>query len=186
MPVGAHGRSYARSSLAHGRRVPILQTKERNLEISMKLIASTPKPIRRKPLGTSLAEVVIAIAISSMSISATVTGYMLAAHRSEWSAYSLAAQSLAMQRMEQTRSAKWNPNGYPPVDMVKPTNFPMVLEILDVPIAGTNIVYATNITTITTVSANPPVKMVRVDCIWRFLNRGFFTNTIVSYRSPDQ
>lgn len=152
----------------------------------MKLIASILRPSRRTFSGTSLVEVVMAIAISSMSIGATVTGYVLAAHRSEWSAYSLAAQSLAMQRMEQARSAKWNPSGFPAVDQVQSTNFPMVLEILDVPIAGTNIVYATNFTTITSVSVNPPVKMVRVDCVWRFGNRGLFTNTIASYRSPDQ
>lgn len=128
----------------------------------------------------------MAIAISSISISATVTGYLLASHRSEWSAYSLAAQSLAMQRLEQTRSAPWNPSGFPAVDQLQASNFPMALEILDVPIAGTNILYATNFTTIATVSDNPPVKMVRVDCVWRFANRGLFTNTIVSYRSPDQ
>ena len=153
---------------------------------TMKFMAPSKVPSRRRSGGTSLAEVVIAIAIGSMSIGATVTGYVLAAHRSEWSAYSLAAQSLAIQRMEQTRSAKWTPSSYPPVDEVTSTNFPARLEILDVPISGTNVVYATNVTTITTVSASPPVKMVRVDCVWRFAHHGVFTNTIASYRSPDQ
>ena len=34
------------------------------------------------------------------------------------------------------------------------------------PFSKTNIVYVTNYTSILTVSTNPPVKMVRVDCVW--------------------
>ena len=152
----------------------------------MKLTSGTQRTSLRKRRATSLVEVVTAIAISSMSISATVTGYILAAHRSEWSAYSLAAQSLAMQRLEQSRSAKWNPTGFPPVDELQTTNFPVSLAILDVPISGTNIVYATNYMTISTVSVQPPVKMVRVECVWRYANRGLYTNAIATYRAPDQ
>jgi len=46
--------------------------------------------------------------------------------------------------------------------------------------------YATNFTTITSVSANPPLKLIRVDCVWSFMKHGIFTNTLVSYRAPDQ
>lgn len=131
-------------------------------------------------------EVVISLSISAITIGAIVTGYTLSTRRAEWSAYSLAAHSLAMQRLEQTRAAKWDPNGWPPVDELVTSNFPLRVEVLDIPISGTNLVYATNTTTITALSAQPPLKMVRVDCTWMFLSRGPFTNSVVTYRTSDQ
>ncbi|HTG45521.1 MAG TPA: hypothetical protein VK633_13425, partial [Verrucomicrobiae bacterium] len=110
----------------------------------------------------------MAVTILLLSSTAIVTGYVLSANRSEWSAYSLAAHSIAMQRLEQVRAAKWDPYAYPAADEVKGTNFPQLVEVLDVPISGTNIVYATNRTTITTVSSDPPLRMVKVECSWRY------------------
>ena len=98
----------------------------------------------------------------------------------------LAAQSLASQSLEQSRAAKWDPKGYPATDQLVSSNFPLKVQILDIPMTGSNIVYATNITSISTVSVNPPLKMISVECIWRLLERGLFTNTVVSYRAPDQ
>lgn len=131
-------------------------------------------------------EVVMSMALAALTIGAIVSGYLLSARRAEWSAYSLAAHSLAMQQMEQTRAAKWDPSGWPPVDELVSSNFPVKAEILDIPISGTNVVYATNLTTITSLSTSPPLKMIRVDCSWMFLSRGPFTNTIVTYRTSDQ
>ena len=131
-------------------------------------------------------EVVISLSISALTIGAIVTGYTLSTKRAEWSAYSLAANSLAVQRLEQTRAAKWDPTGWPPVDELVSANFPVKNEILDIPISGTNLVYATNFTTITTLSSSPPLKMIRVDCTWMFLSRGPFTNSVVTYRTSDQ
>ncbi len=136
--------------------------------------------------GISLIEVVISIAILGGAVGAIINGYVYATHQAEWSAYSLAAHSLAVQRLEQARAAKWDPQGYPSVDRVTQANFPVTTAILDVPLSGTNYVIATLTTSVTTVTANPPTKMVRVDCRWPFMNRGWFTNTIVSYRAPDQ
>jgi hypothetical protein len=59
------------------------------------------------------------------------------------------------------------------------------VNILDIPFKGTNYVYATNFTAITTLSTNPNLKMIRVDCVWRFLNQGMHTNTVVTYRAND-
>ena len=134
----------------------------------------------------SLVEVVLSMAIAAVAIGGMVYGYIMSAQRAEWSAYSLAAQSLAVQRSEQTRACKWDPSGFPPVDELVAANFPVVVDILDIPISGTNLVYATNWTTITTVSTTPALRMIQVDCVWKFMNRGVFTNTIVTYRGPDQ
>lgn len=141
---------------------------------------------RRGQLGITLVEVVISLAISAISIGAIVSGYVFSAKRAEWSAYSLAANSLAMQRLEQCRAAKFDVLTTPITDELTAANFPVISEILDIPRNGENVAYATNFTTITTISANPPLKMIRVDCVWPFKNNGMFTNTLVTYRAADQ
>ncbi len=124
--------------------------------------------------------------IVAVTIAATVNGYILAANRAEWSAHSLAAHSLVLQKQEQIRSATWNLTGDFPVDQVVSNNFPAVRAVLDMPLSGSNAVAAVVSTTINVISTNPAVKSVRVDCVWPFRERGSFTNTIVTYRSPEQ
>lgn len=136
--------------------------------------------------GITLVEVVLSIAISGITFGAIVFGYVMSARRAEWSGYSLAANSLAMQRLEQTRAAKWDVLTTPIIDELTATNFPDQVAIMDVPISGGNITYATNYTTITSISTDPPLKMVRVDCVWPFKGEGLFTNTLMTYRAPDQ
>src|SRR5256714_910544 len=110
----------------------------------------------------TLAEVVIAMAITVMSLAGVIMGYIFAIRQAEWSAYSLAAQSLATQRLEQTRAAKWDPRASPPVDEVITNNFPIVpTNVLDMPVSGTNIAYATNFTTISDVTnGGDPPKLI--------------------------
>jgi len=141
---------------------------------------------RRGEQAFTLAEVVIASGIAALSLGSVIYGYVMSAQRAEWSAYSLAAQSLAMQKMEQFRAAKWDPNGFPPVDQLVASNFPTEINILDIPISGSNVVFATNFATITQPSTNPPVKMIRVFCVWNWRGQRNFTNSISTYRAPDQ
>lgn len=154
--------------------------------LAMKLCFYAP---RRR--GFTLAEVVIATALTALVIGGSIYGYVTASQRAEWSAYSLAAQSLAMQRIEQARAAYWDPLALTNTDELVQANFPVVTtNILDIPISKTNIVYATNTTTITVLSTAPPLKMIRVDCSWPFTrSKGptkSFTNTIITYRAPNQ
>jgi prepilin-type N-terminal cleavage/methylation domain-containing protein len=133
----------------------------------------------------TLVEVLVSMMIVGIIITGLIAGFTQAEKQAEWSAYNLAAQSLAMQPLEQARGAKWDPYANPPVDQI--TNIPSkVTNILDIPITGTNIVYATNRITISTVSTTPPLKKISVECTWRFFTRGVFTNTVVTYRAPDQ
>ncbi len=140
----------------------------------------------RRKRGVTLVEVLLASVLAGLTMSGILYGYSLSARRAEWSAYSLAGQSLAMMRIEQTRACKWDPNGWPPQDFLLNASFPQRVDVLDIPTSGTNLVYATNTTTITQISTAPPLKMIRVDCTWRFASRGLFTNTVVTYRAPDQ
>ncbi len=136
----------------------------------------------------TLAEVAVAMAITAMSMAGVVAGYIFATRQAEWSAFSLAAQALATQRLEQTRAARWEPRLSPPLDELVATNFPTVpTNRLDMPISGTNIAYATNYTTITDLKpvVGYPLKMIRVDCVWSFRERAY-TNTIATYRAPDR
>jgi prepilin-type N-terminal cleavage/methylation domain-containing protein len=134
--------------------------------------------------GFTLIEVVITIGIVALVMHGTISGYVFSANRAEWSAYSLAAQSLAMQGVEQARAAKWDPQAWPVVDALGTTNYTQV-SVLDVPVTGTP-VFATNYVSISTVSANPPLRELRTDCVWRLNERGPFTNSIVTLRAPDQ
>lgn len=133
-----------------------------------------------------MAEVVVSIGVGGLMFGGILTGYVQSAQQAEWSAYSLAAQSLAMQRLESVRAAKWDPQASPPIDMVEAANFPALVEALDVPVGGGNSVMATSTVHVTTISADPPLKMISVQTVWPFRSRGVFTNTTATYRAPDQ
>lgn len=139
--------------------------------------------------GFTLAEVVISIGLAGITFAGVIYGYALTSDQAQWSAYSLAAHSLAMQGVEQAKSAKWDPQAWPPIDELGTTNYSQVAP-LDVPVAGGNIAYATNFVTVTTVSIVPPLRQLRSDCVWNLLNgarsRGLFTNTVITLRAPDQ
>ena len=152
----------------------------------MILNSSRNQTARNLQKGLTIIEVTISVAIAAMTIIATVGGYVFTAKKSEMSGYALAAQSLAVQGVEQTRACKWDLSDVPIVDELVSGSFPPKIEILDLPITGTNVTYATNFTTIGVVSTDPPLKSVRVDCVWRFsAEQPLRTNTIVVYRGPD-
>ena len=138
--------------------------------------------------GFTLAEVVVAIAVATLSFGGVIYGYVLTSDRAQWSAYSLAAQSLAMQGIEQARAAKWDPKAWPGVDELGVTNYTQV-DLLDVPVSG-RAVQATNYISVTLVSQDPPLRQLRADCVWRLFNgrrsRGPFTNTVITLRTADQ
>ena len=135
----------------------------------------------------TLIEMLVVSLVVSLAVTGITMGYSMAARRAEWSAYSLAAQSLASQRIEQSRAAKWDPLASPPVDELVATNFLEQVDVLDIPMFGTNQVYATIYTTINDLSDNQKsMKMIQVDAVWMFVDRGPFTNSVVTYRAPDQ
>lgn len=139
--------------------------------------------------GFTLAEVVISTAIILMTLGGVIFGYLKTTARAEWSAYSLAAQSLALQGVEQVRAAKWDPQAWPPIDELGTTNF-IQIEQLDVPKKGPP-VFATNHVSVSLVSSDPPLKELRADCVWVLRNgpsRNIdpFTNTVITLRAADQ
>jgi len=133
----------------------------------------------------SLQEVVFSMGIAAVAIGGLITGHSVSSQRALWATYSQAAQLQAVMRLEQTRVARWDPSANPQIDELVATNFPVLIDALDVPSVGTNSLWATNTTTISQVSASPPLRMVRVDCVWQDLARRLQTNTVVAYRVPE-
>ena len=141
--------------------------------------------------GFTLAEVLVSLAIATILFGGLVTAYVQSSYRAEWSGYSLAAQALAVQQLEQARAANWDINTSPPRNEI--TNVPPITAaILDMPVTGTNVVWATNYTTITSIpvtnTIGASIYMVRVDTSWPFVWGGkkrYFTNTVADFFAPD-
>ncbi len=130
----------------------------------------------------------MSLMIIGVAVVGIINGYSMAAKRAEWSGYSLAAQALAIQQIEQIRSARWDTQETPVIDNT--TNVPLTsVATMDIPIIGTNTIAATNYVSVTTivVSVTPPVtmKMVRVDTVWPWFDQ-YFTNSIATFRAPDR
>ena len=157
--------------------------------------------------GMTLAEVLISMVIVALVFTTIINGYLVGAKRAQWSGYSLAAQSLSVQCLEQARSAVWdiamNKNELTNMTLMGKSFDASTLtwsgyttNILDVPWKGTNYLMATNYMTIQTIYennyTNVPVQlqMVRVDTVWAFNAWGDFTvrlytNTTCTFLAPD-
>ena len=134
----------------------------------------------------TLVEVVVALAIAGLTMGGIVTGYIFCMNSSAKDALAMAANAKAMERIEQTRSAQWDTSTYPAVDQLVATNFPDLVVILDRSVSGSNILSATIKTDISQISVTPPIRRIRVDCVWQFKGVGLVTNTIETCRAPDQ
>jgi type II secretory pathway pseudopilin PulG len=150
----------------------------------MRLFSPKTRSARRK-MGFTLEEVVVAMSIVGLTVSGTISGYVMVAKRSDWATRSAAADAAVMQRVEQVRAARWDPLAAQAVDEVVSASFPQTTVKLDLPQKAEKPEQATVRTTIEQISDDPPVRLVRVDCAWASLDGRTFTNSIVVYRTPD-
>ena len=153
--------------------------------------ATTTRPARTPWLAFTLPEVMIAVVIVVIIFDGVLKAYIQFDNRMEWSGYSLQAQALSIRQLEEARAAKWDSQANPtPIDNV--TNLPtMTWTNIDIPIHGTNMVFATNYLTATNITINSidgaMVRFIRVDTVWGFKENGVtYTNTIATYRAPDE
>ena len=140
----------------------------------------------------TLAEVVVCLGIIAVVFGGILCAYMQNGYRAEWAGYNLAAQALAIQQVEEARSAKWDAAANELTNLF-PNNVRCTTNLMDLPISGTNKVYVTNFATLTlvSISSNPPVSVyfVKVDAVWSYLRKGqtaLFTNTVADYFAQDQ
>jgi type II secretory pathway pseudopilin PulG len=183
-------------------------TKERAVAAGSNVtIRSNTHRANRRAIGFTLAEVVISIAVTGLVFAGILTGYIQSTRRAEWTGYSLAAQALAIQQIEQARSAVWDystgtgRNELTNLNLTNPQYNSTTKKTtgyswatLDLPCSGTNIVRATNYVTIQMLYfnnvANPPVQlqMMQVDTVWPFTAGTavkYFTNSVATYFAPD-
>jgi type II secretory pathway pseudopilin PulG len=147
------------------------------------------KKISRRQAAFTLAEVVVCVAIVALVFGGIITSYIQGAYRAEWAGYNLAAQSMAMQQIEQAKTAVWDSSHNEFTNLVLQS-----WGILDLPINGTNKVYATNYVTVfnnvpISGDTNVWVQMVKVDTVWPYVRGGevlYYTNTIADYYAMDQ
>jgi type II secretory pathway pseudopilin PulG len=139
----------------------------------------------RGELAFTLIEVVVSSLVAGAVFAGILTAYIQAARFAEWSGYSLAAQALSIQQLEQARSAKWDTQSVPELD--ETVDIPSVTWTeLDVPRSGDNAVLATNYISMTNLTiATGRFKMIRVDTVWTFRQESF-TNSVATFIAPDR
>ncbi len=146
-----------------------------------------------------------------MVVGGVIYGYTEANRMADYTAMSLASESMAMQGIERARSANWNPTAYPMTygmngaDELGSTNtgggyvngLPIgpifsTIDYMDIPSKGTpdqtNFTsWVTNNVYVTNISLNPPLRQFRSDAIWTYPATGqLITNTVMDLRAPDQ
>ena len=151
--------------------------------------------VERKPrvlrAAFTLIEVLISFAILALVIAGVVYGYAQTNRFAEWSSMSLAAQSYALQGLEQLRAAKWDLQANPavddwPVPAGGTTNLPPQTDIMDIPVSGAPL-YVTNNIKLIQLSTSPQLREVWSQCVWTFPRTGqLYTNTVITYRAPDR
>ena len=140
----------------------------------------------------TLVEVVMSTFIIMLVFGAIIGGYIQTSYRAEWTGFSLAAQAAAVQQLESAKCAVWDPLQSPVQDEI--SNLPRVTStLLDLPVSGTNTVYATNYTTVTLLLITNGAYVysnyfVQVNTVWPFRWKNkttYYTNTIADYYAPD-
>jgi type II secretory pathway pseudopilin PulG len=138
---------------------------------------------KRNAVGAfTLVEVLVALCVFGAMTGGLIYGYVQVNRMAEWSAMSLAAQSIASQGVEQKLCATFDQLG---TNNTTYTYFGSNYS-LDIPVTGSPI-YVTNIVNVTQIRAVPILKQIRSDCVWQFpLTGDLFTNTVITVRATDQ
>jgi prepilin-type N-terminal cleavage/methylation domain-containing protein len=134
----------------------------------------------------TLIEVLVALAISGLTMGGMVTGYIYCTTSAVKAELAQAANARAMERVEETRSARWDTSSWPAVDQLVASNFPDTIVMLDLPGTNAGGTSASVQTQIAQISSSPPMRKIRVDCVWQFKGGEWITNTIETIRAPDQ
>jgi prepilin-type N-terminal cleavage/methylation domain-containing protein len=154
--------------------------------------------------GFTLVEVMVSLLILALVLAGVCYGYTEANRIVVWTSMSQAAQSFALQGMEQARSALWNPwDAYTNSDELPvSTNAVLVQpDFMDIPMKGspwtstftnyaylqTNYVYITTVSNSTAGNFASYLRQIKSSVVWRFpLTGQSFTNTVVTFRASDQ
>ena len=156
-------------------------------------------------IGFTLVEVLVSIIILALVLGGLCYGYTQANRVAVWTSMSQAAQSYALQGMEQARAALWNPwdiNNNED-ELPKSNGGPVLVQkdFMDIPMKGTpwtgtttnyvylqtNYVYITDVSNSTSGPFSSSLRQIRSSVVWTFpLTGKSFTNTVVTLRASDQ
>lgn len=151
----------------------------------------------------TLVEVLISVVLLALVLAGVCFGYTEANRIAIWCSMSQAAQSFAMQGMEQARAALWNPwDTYTNSDELPASTNPFVQpDFMDIPMKGlpytssytnytyyqTNYVYVTDITNSSQGFFIPYLRQIKSIVVWTFPFTGqSWTNTVVTLRASDE
>lgn len=159
----------------------------------------------------SLVEVLFAITVLALSIGGIVYGYSQANRLAVWSSMSAAAQSYALQGMEQVRAAQWNPWDYTTntgpwsENQITSPSTMIQQDFLDIPMKGipfstnagaaftnseffaTNYIYVTTVTNTQAGAFTSNLRQIESVCYWTFPFTGkMFSNTVITLRASDE
>ena len=161
------------------------------------MLAYCRKMIEREPhakrAAFTLMEVLISIVILAMVMAGIIYGYAQANRFAEWSSMSLAAQSYALQGLEQVRSAKWDLQANPKIDYLpapsdgSTISYAPQSDYMDVPATGAPFT-VTNCISLKRINPGsaPQLRQVTSVCYWKFPRTGqVYSNTVITYRAPD-
>jgi prepilin-type N-terminal cleavage/methylation domain-containing protein len=153
--------------------------------------------------GFTLVETMVSLGIITLLFSGILTAYIQSSRQAEWAGYSLAAQAVGIQQIEQARSGVWdysiNKNELTNLNLISWSYNPTTkvgtgyaTNVLDLPVSGTNVVLVTNFVTVKMLNltglTNVQVQMVTVDTVWPFRTsqgQRLFTNRTATYFGPD-
>ena len=142
---------------------------------------------KARTAGFTLPEVMISLVIMLMVFGAIINAYIQGSYRAAWTGYSLAAQAAAIQQLESAKAAVWDPSQINMDQIGGLTNPTYVM--LDLPVTGTNAVYATNYTTVILLQNGVYSNyFVQVNTVWPFRwknQTSYYTNTIADYYAPE-
>jgi type II secretory pathway pseudopilin PulG len=161
---------------------------------------------KRQHSAFTLVEVVMSIGIAAVIFGGIILAYTQSTRRAQWSGYSLAAESFAIQQIEQVRSSRWDPSDSSVTNEIFSLNLVPSSRVytnggyqgytwgnLDLPTSGSNYVRATNYVTVRyKYDAGTGVQyfVVRVDTVWPFSwgsgpSSRLCTNTMCTIVAPD-
>jgi len=141
----------------------------------------------------TLIEVLMCVTILALVMAGVIYGYAQTNRFAEWSSMSLAAQSYALQGLEQVRSAKWDLQANPKIDYLpapsdgSTISYAPQSDYMDVPATGAPFT-VTNCISLKRINPGsaPQLRQVTSVCYWKFPRTGqVYSNTVITYRAPD-
>jgi type II secretory pathway pseudopilin PulG len=156
------------------------------------MVGRRPRALRA---AFTLVEILISTVILATVMAGVIYGFAQSNRFAEWTCMSLAAQSYALQGLEQVRAAKWDLSATPvwddrpaPTDGTV-TNYPPQQDIMDIPVSGAPY-YVTNYISLQQIAipnSTAKLRQIRSDCVWTFPATGrIYTNTVITYRAADR